>query len=284
MTISRQKLSDYEKRIDRAQKLADEYSFAVKPLKFYTQIVQFQKELFGSIAKEWGNQPVVPQSGEFRSDLNFMVLLPKYPNFLALVGANAPQPLSDVASQFSQEGSAAWMELLREHWSEGGMSDQNSVSRSGERRKTLKEFLARGFLQAYGEFISEAVAESAIDGTPYVCPKCDSLPLLGVLKPEGDGGRRFLHCAFCAHEWAFRRILCPACGEEREDKLPVFIAEQFPHVRVECCDTCKHYTRTIDLTKDGNAVAEVDDLAAIPLTLWAQENGYTRIHTNLLGA
>jgi len=27
----------------------------------------------------------------------------------------------------------------------------------------------------------------------------------------------------------------------------------------------------------------VDDLAAIPLTLWAQENGYTRIQDNLLG-
>jgi FdhE protein len=148
----------------------------------------------------------------------------------------------------------------------------------------LKDFLARGFLQACAEFVAENVAEPAMKGTPYVCPKCSSLPLLGVLKPEGDGGRRFLHCAFCAHEWGFRRILCPACGEEREEKLPVFVAEQFAHIRVECCDTCKHYLRTIDLTKDGNAVPEVDDLAAIPLTLWAQENGYTRIHTNLLGA
>lgn len=284
MTISRQKLSDYQKRIDRAKRLAEEYSFAAKPLKFYTQIVQFQKELFSSIAKEWGNQPVVPPNGEFRSDLNFMVLLPKYTNFLALVEANAPQPLSAAAAKLSPEGSSAWMELLREYWTEGGMSDENSASRSDDQRSPLREFLARGFLQVYAEFIGEAIAEPAVEGTPYVCPKCDSLPLLGVLKQEGDGGRRFLHCAFCAHEWAFRRILCAACGEEREEKLPVFVAEQFPHIRVECCDTCKHYLRTIDLTKDGNAVAEVDDLAAIPLTLWAQENGYTRIHTNLLGA
>jgi formate dehydrogenase maturation protein FdhE len=41
--------------------------------------------------------------------------------------------------------------------------------------------------------------------------------------------------------------------------------------------------RTIDLTKDGNAVALVDDLAAIPLSLWAQERGYTRNQPNLLG-
>src|SRR5579871_2639466 len=69
----------------------------------------------------------------------------------------------------------------------------------------------------------------------------------------------------------FRRILCAACGEEREEKLPVYVAEQFPHIRVECCDTCKHYLRTVDLTKNGNALPEADDLAAIPLTLWAQE-------------
>ena len=64
---------------------------------------------------------------------------------------------------------------------------------------------------------------------------------------------------------------------------PVFVAEQFPHIRVESCDTCKYYLRSIDLTKDGNAVPLVDDLAAIPLSFWAEENGYRRIQANLLG-
>ena len=55
----------------------------------------------------------------------------------------------------------------------------------------------------------------------------------------------------------------------------MYVAEQFPHVRVECCESCKHFLRTIDLTKDGNAVPIVDDIAAIPLSLWAQENSYS---------
>jgi FdhE protein len=62
-----------------------------------------------------------------------------------------------------------------------------------------------------------------------------------------------------------------------------FAAEQFPYIRVESCDTCKHYLRTIDLTKDGHAIPVVDDLAAVPLSLWAEEHGYTRIQGNLLG-
>jgi FdhE protein len=92
-----------------------------------------------------------------------------------------------------------------------------------------------------------------------------------------------LICSLCATEWGYRRIVCPACGEESVDKLPVYIAEELPHVRVEACDTCRHYIKTIDLTKDGRAMPVVDELAAIPLSLWASENRYTKWSANLLG-
>jgi len=93
-------------------------------------------------------------------------------------------------------------------------------------------------------------------------------------------------CSLCATEWEYRRIVCAACGEESVDKLPVYVAEGaqgFDHIRVEACDTCRHYIKTIDLTKNGRAVPVVDELAAIPLSLWAAENGYTKVSTNLLG-
>jgi FdhE protein len=115
------------------------------------------------------------------------------------------------------------------------------------------------------------------------CPRCNSLPVVGVLRQEGDGGKRFLQCSFCSQEWEFRRIFCAFCGEHEEQKLAVYITEKLRHIRVEACDTCKHFIRTVDLTKDGHAVPLVDDLAAIPLTLWTEAHGYSRIQGNLLG-
>ena len=60
-------------------------------------------------------------------------------------------------------------------------------------------------------------------------------------------------------------------------------SHQFQHVRVEACDTCRHYIKTVDLTKKGHAVPVVDELATMPLNLWAQEHGYVKLKTNLLG-
>lgn len=60
-------------------------------------------------------------------------------------------------------------------------------------------------------------------------------------------------------------------------------AEGFDHLRVEACATCRHFIKTIDLKKNGRAVPVVDELAAIPLSLWAAENGYTKVSANLLG-
>jgi FdhE protein len=53
-------------------------------------------------------------------------------------------------------------------------------------------------------------------------------------------------------------------------------------VRIEACDTCRTYLKTVDLSKDGLAVPLVDDLASLPLDLWARAEGYARLKANLL--
>ena len=54
-------------------------------------------------------------------------------------------------------------------------------------------------------------------------------------------------------------------------------------VRLEACDTCRHYIKGVDLTRLGLAVPLVDEVAAAALDVWAHERGYTKIELNLVG-
>jgi formate dehydrogenase accessory protein FdhE len=115
------------------------------------------------------------------------------------------------------------------------------------------------------------------------CPVCGGAPVVGVLREEGHGARRRLVCGLCLTEWDYLRVVCVKCGEQRFEALPVFSAEQCPHARVDACDTCRSYLKTIDATRDGRAIPVVDDLATLALDLWAREQGYARVRTNLVG-
>lgn len=142
-------------------------------------------------------------------------------------------------------------------------------------------FCERVLLQAQTEERAHSATIPA--GVQPQCPFCGEKPVAAVLRPEGDGGKRFLLCSLCFTEWEFRRLLCPNCGEEDKDKLPVYTAEEFPYVRVEACDTCHVYVKAIDLTRNGLAVPEVDELATPALDLWAAGNGYAKLQANLFG-
>jgi FdhE protein len=136
------------------------------------------------------------------------------------------------------------------------------------------------------EWFATELAEPRItppsSSTILECTLCGSLPVLGVLHEEGYGARQTLLCGLCLTERPHRRILCPRCGEERFDALPVYGADRFSHVRIAACDTCKTYLKLIDMTKDGHAVPLVDDLASLALDLWARDQGYARLRSNLL--
>lgn len=275
---------NHRARIQRAELLASRYSFAAEILGFYKHVAVFQQEFYEQLPKRWGKRAVAPANGDLRSSLNVPVLIEPFGDFLGVVERRGPEPLAAQARQLRVQGATRWAEALEEFWKTGLLESSAEAGRAETSTSSrLQEFLARAFLQPYAEFIVGAMLPPVLTMTVSRCPRCNSLPLLGVLRPEGDGGKRYLQCSFCSQEWEFRRIFCAHCGEDREQQLPVYVAEQFPHIRVESCETCKYFLRTIDLTKDGNAVPMVDDLAALPLSLWAEENGYKRIQANLFG-
>jgi formate dehydrogenase accessory protein FdhE len=275
MTTAQTGATEYDARIARADRLASPHSAATEVLEFYKSVAAFQKKLRANIAASSVFGSGSGLAAEVRGELDLTVLLPHFRSYLSVIEQHAPSALAESARQMALLPSDSWIASLEAYWKHAGTYDQQVGA--------FAQFLPRAFLQPYAEFRSALTPRAPLVGTTRLCPLCGSRPLLGVLRPEGDSGKRFLLCSFCSKEWEFRRILCPTCGEEAEDKLPVYVAEDTPHVRVEACDTCKFYLRTIDLTKDGRAVPLLDDLAAIPHTLWAHEQGYSRLQPNLLG-
>jgi FdhE protein len=269
--------AEYDARIRRAEHLASTHPFAAEVLRFYALVAEFQKNFHAEIKRDVGAGSSSRKLGSVRSSsspFDSINVLPRLTTFLALLGETAPPALGAAAAQISGLDAASQRSLMEAYWKLGG-SDQMIGP--------FALFVPRAFLQPLAEFFASHTAAPPAVSTQHVCPLCGGQPMLGVLRQEGDGGKRRMLCSFCLQEWDFRRIYCAACREADEKKLPVYVAEQFPHIRVEACDTCKTYVRTIDLTKDGHAVPVVDDLAAIPLSLWAEERGYTRLQPNLLG-
>ena len=152
---------------------------------------------------------------------------------------------------------------------------------AGENRD---DFYARAFLEPVVTPIAGANSSQPTDWTQNFCFACGGQPQVAVIRDLPDAlGSRSLVCSMCATEWRFRRLTCPHCGETEADKLPVHTAESITHVRVDACTTCSRYIKTVDLRKRGNAVPLVDELAAVELDIWAQEQGLTKLRVNVLG-
>lgn len=265
----------WDQRIERTDQLISAYPFASECLGFYREICSFQKDLHDDLVKKCDLPAQVRGNTPFRNNLETSRLLPWFPRLLDLVRKIGPAKVAQAAGVLAREDSSGWQTLLESCWNSQGLADGESYESEG--------FFARTLLQPYAEFLAAQADQSWPGYERSICPYCHHKPQMGVLRAEGYGARRSLVCSLCMTEWPWRRILCPACGEQQSDRLSVYTAGQFEHVRVEACETCHTYLKTIDLTKDGRAVPLVDELAATPLDLWASQQGYRKLEFNLLG-
>jgi FdhE protein len=106
------------------------------------------------------------------------------------------------------------------------------------------------------------------------CPICGSLPYLSLLKEEV--GKRFLLCSHCGYQWRIDRMICPYCNNKDQESLHYFDAEGEEAHRINLCDKCHQYIKTIDLRAMGETDPSLEDLATIHLDLMASQKGYKR--------
>jgi FdhE protein len=176
-----------------------------------------------------------------------------------------------------------------------------------------ERYLARASLLApLKALAADAGAACAGDSSPRGerrCPDCGGPPQLSFRSHAEDplvSGGRQLACARCGQSWSYSASSCPSCGETSGSRRTVYSEHRegpvvgrdgenreaaaaaagvptFPHLRIDACATCERYLLDVDLSRDPRAVPEVDELAALPLDLYAAERGLSKITPNLMG-
>lgn len=249
-------------------------------LGFYAHVAEAQAALLVN-ADDVVSPGLLSASG-LEADLSRDALDAVATRFMAAVSRHAPAPLASSLSALATSGPSAWREALDTAMSPAG-SDPDPAD-------PVSAFFAETLVQPFAEVVARLWAGSPGAGRPRFpsddgaqrCPCCGDRPVVGVLREQGHGAGRVLVCGRCATEWPAPRMVCPSCAAIDVQALPVFRADEWPAIRIESCERCHHYLKSIDLTVDGAAVPVVDDLASLPLDLWAADQGLRRLRPGLL--
>jgi hypothetical protein len=256
----------------RAEELRERHPFAAELLTLYLALAPVQDDVWRTVRES------SPPSEELVGWAAIRVL----PGVVEATVAAGPTTLREaVVSRFGDpaidNGLAGWL----------AGADLDPVDR----------YLARASLapalEALGERAGDVCAPE--DEGHELCPICGGRPQLSVLADSGEElvtGRRSLLCSRCGSSWDCTRSACPACGESDEARLVVYAEHWggagpdktvFPNLRIAGCESCRSYLLEADLGRDAEAVPEVDELAAIPLDLYAADQGLTKVTPNLMG-
>jgi len=106
------------------------------------------------------------------------------------------------------------------------------------------------------------------------CPICGSPPSLSLLKEET--GKRYLLCSYCGYQWRIDRLFCPFCNNKDQESLHYLFAEGEKAYRIDLCDKCHQYIKTIDYRNLAESDPVLEDLATLHLDILASQKGYKR--------
>ena len=257
----------FARRAARADALRASCRVASEPLRFAAELYRAQADLAAMVATAHARLPLC---GRLERDIPGIAH--DFAPLQRLAVESGPPALAAEARAHADETPSQTLSRLRAFW-------------GAARQSTESHYLSRALLRPYVEVLRSVGIAPDRAHRPGQCPFCGGPPWIAARWSEADaaGAKRLLGCALCGEEWAFARIRCPSCTEEDPTKLPTFQSETRPGVRIEACETCRRYLKSIDLTIDARALPEVDDLASLEMDLWAQEQGWARVEPGLAG-
>ena len=256
----------FERRARRAELLAPQAPTASAILLFAGGLYRAQGRLATVLLAGHARQPLV---GRIVEDL--MPLVDASPELLRFVAGSGPPGVAQAARERStQEARPTVGTELARFW-------------VGE--PATPDYLARALLRPYMEVLASLRIRPERMPRRRHCPFCGGAPWIIARRAvaEADGTARSLGCSLCGGEWPLPRVHCASCDEQNPERLPSFHSKAYPAVRIEACETCRRYVKSLDLSVDGNPIPEVDDLASIGMDLWAENEGFEWIEPGLAG-
>jgi FdhE protein len=255
----------FETRAERAEVLSASASAVAEPLVFAAKLFRLQGRLAGAISARHADARFSGGAADLPRIVDLL------PPLLSFAAADGPSELAEAAETRAKDDPTTAATRLRVYWEDG--------------RDALEDYLSRAFLRPFAEVLARAGIAADRPRHEGHCPACGSAPIVSFRKelPESNGAARYLVCGLCGTEWAFNRIRCPSCQEEDPTKLPGFQSDVHKNVRIEACETCRRYVKSLDLTLDARPLPEVDDLVSLAMDLWAIEEGWTRLEPGWAG-
>lgn len=154
----------------------------------------------------------------------------------------------------------------------------NNVAQKLRVKPAVISFLVKNTLKPFFEVYAESTKDY-VDQQHWLrnyCPICGSKPFMAEL--SGEERKRFLVCSFCGSKWRFVRIRCPYCNNNNQKTLRYFYTEKEGRAyRIDVCDKCKRYIKTIDAKELGmEVIPRIEDVGTMYLDILAEKQGYKR--------
>jgi FdhE protein len=258
--------AELERHAERAVLLARDSEAAEAALTFAAGLYRAQAALARAVAVAHAGRAL---TGALDADV--ARLTDGLRGVLHFAAQNGPPDLAEVARVRTQEEPARLCARLQAFWTRANGASQ--------------DYLSRALLRPYVQVLASLQLPPDRVVPAGSCPFCGGAPWIAARRAasDADGAQRYLGCALCGGEWIANRLRCPACSNEDPAKLASFQSDRHPAVRIEACDACRQYVKSLDLTVDGRLIPEVDELVSVAMDLWAAEQGYVRIERGLAG-
>lgn len=247
---------NYEKLQNDIQALNDKWSGQVSDIK-----------ISGMDKPRENNSPLIPQ-------LELTIDVKQYQSFVEELLQLISKDNDGITAAANKIKTLLSTEVLQKWFQEAIVVNQFYFKNFADEHglpEWLPIFAAEHAVRPYLQKATAELAESLkkVDHH-HGCPSCGEPARLALV---GKNGKKELTCPRCLHTWEEKKISCAHCGKEGE--LVIFKIEGEESAEVHACNSCKGYTKVIDVRKMFKKQSPtLLDVKSIHLDYIAQEKGY----------